>query len=93
MNIFSGIYAFYKSAAPDAFTLNKSEKKIVLRRTLMLNHLSRKYFFTTLKSLRDEQTGINEQVWEKNPPDCFFTSRVEFFVYYMKNCKQDGKKI
>ena len=47
MNIFSGIYAFYKSAAPDAFTLNKSEKKIVLRRTLMLNHLSRKYFITS----------------------------------------------
>ena len=47
MNIFSGIYAFYKSAAQDAFTLNKSEKKIVLRRTLMLNHLSRKYFITS----------------------------------------------
>ena len=46
MNIFGGIYAFYKSAARDAFTLNKSKKKIVLRRTLMLNHLYRKYLFT-----------------------------------------------
>ena len=29
--------------------------------------------FTTLKSLIDEQTGINKQVWKKIHPPCFFT--------------------
>ena len=27
----------------------------------------------TLKSVMDEQTGINEQVWKKIHPACFFT--------------------
>ena len=30
-------------------------------------------YVPTLKSLIDEQTGINEQGWKKNPSACFFT--------------------
>ena len=45
------------------------------------------YISVTLKSLIEEQTGINEQGWEKIPPCLLFllskliNERVEFFVY------------